>query len=326
MTLQEAAVRNRVDQAFLAAVESGSLELPLPGSGRTRLRWAALSRIAEEDLSLVRLCEGHVDAVAILDELDGPVPPPGSRWGVWAARPPGDAVLRAQSGGAAWVLQGRKPFCSGARVCTHALVTAEAEDGYRLFAVELDRAGVRPVPGTWSAIGMADSDSLDVEFDRTPAFPVGKPGAYLDRPGLWHGALGVAACWYGGAVGVAHTLAAAASAHELGPHVLAHLGAVDALLTGLAMVFDAAATAVDADPRDEGSTAQRLAAQVRALTEAGATQVLDRTGRALGARPLCHDAAHARRVADLTVYLRQSHAERSLAELGKLAAAGGTTW
>jgi len=55
-------------------------------------------------------------------------------------------------------------------------------------------------------------------------------------------------------------------------------------------------------------------------------EVMARVGRALGAGPLCHDEAHARRVADLTVYLRQHHAERNLAELGALAAEAGTSW
>jgi hypothetical protein len=35
---------------------------------------------------------------------------------------------------------------------------------------------------------------------------------------------------------------------------------------------------------------------------------------------LCTDDRHARAVADLTVYIRQSHAERDLAALGMLAA------
>jgi hypothetical protein len=46
--------------------------------------------------------------------------------------------------------------------------------------------------------------------------------------------------------------------------------------------------------------------------------VIDRVGRALGAGPLCLDGDHAARVADLTVYLRQSHAERDLQRLGSL--------
>ena len=44
--------------AFAYAVRSGRLDLPLPGSGWTRERWAALAALAEEDLSLARLAEG----------------------------------------------------------------------------------------------------------------------------------------------------------------------------------------------------------------------------------------------------------------------------
>ena len=79
-------------RAFAAAVESGRLDLPLPGSGATWERVAAFADLAGEDLSLARLGEGHADAVAILAELGGPPPDPGSRWGVWAANPPGPNV------------------------------------------------------------------------------------------------------------------------------------------------------------------------------------------------------------------------------------------
>jgi hypothetical protein len=45
---------------------AGELDLPLPGSGGTARRWAALAEWGGRDLSLARLGEGHVDAVAIL--------------------------------------------------------------------------------------------------------------------------------------------------------------------------------------------------------------------------------------------------------------------
>ena len=66
--------------------------------------------------------------------------------------------------------------------------------------------------------------------------------------------------------------------------------------------------------------------RVRALADAVAGEVMDRVGRALGAGPLGHDEAHARTVADLTVYLRQHHAERDLAQLGTLVAERGPGW
>src|ERR1700722_12363131 len=82
----------RTAAAFTAAVESGRLNLPLHRGGRNRARWAALADLAEEDLSLARLAEGHVDALAILAELGAAEAPTASRWGVWAAQPPGPGL------------------------------------------------------------------------------------------------------------------------------------------------------------------------------------------------------------------------------------------
>ena len=312
-----------VSAAFTAAAGSGRLNLPLPGSGRTRERWAGFMDLAGEDLSLARLGEGHADAVAILGELGEPEPPPGSRWGVWAANPPGPS-LRAEPAGEGWCLTGVKQYCSGARCCTHALVTAAAPDGVRLFTVTA--GSFVPLLGTWPATGMAGSDTLDVEFLAAPAHPVGPPGAYLNRPGFAHGGVGVAACWYGGARAIGRTLLTAAAQRDIGAHGQAHLGAVDiALRTGRA-ALDAAADGIDADPADLKDESRLRALRVRALIEQIATSVMHRVGRALGAGPLCHDAAHGRRIADLTVYLRQHHAERNLAELGEAITARGSTW
>jgi alkylation response protein AidB-like acyl-CoA dehydrogenase len=307
----------RAAHAFAAAVASGRLDLPLPGSGATRRRWAAFADLATEDLSLARLAEGHADAVAILTELSGTKPEAGSRWGVWAASPPGANVTASRKDGT-WILRGTKQYCSGARICTHALVTAAADDGPRLFAVPV--AGLEPVPGSWPATGMAGSDTLDVSFPTVPAEPVGPPCGYTDRPGFSHGGVGVAACWYGGARAIGRTLLTAAAKRDIGPHALAHLGAVDIALRVARATLDQAADEIDADPGDQRGEGAARALRVRSLAEAVATDVLARTGRALGAGPLSHDEAHSRAVADLTVYLRQHHGERDLARLGELVA------
>lgn len=301
-----ARVRGRLQRL----AEMGRLDLPLPGGGRTWERWQALAELSAEDLVVGRLAEAHADAVAILDELGGPEPD--GLWGVWAAEPP-DAVVTARRRGDGWRLDGRKAWCSGALLLDRALVSTPQDR--RLFAVEV--ADLEPVGGTWPAVGMEASGSVAVVLRDVPAVEVGGPGAYLDRPGFWHGGAGVAACWFGGALGAGRVLLRAARGRDLDPHALAHLGAVDTLLTSMAQHLRAAAAEVDADPL--GPTARLRAARVRAHVEAGATEVLDRVGRALGAAPLCLDAEHARRVADLTVYLRQSHAERDLAVLGGLA-------
>ncbi len=293
----------------------GLLDLPLPGGGQTLHRWEGLAGLARLDASLGRLAEGHADALAILAELGGP--DAGDRlWGVWAAEPPTarvSAVLRRGT----WRLTGRKAWCSGALVIGRALVTAHAPDGRRLFAVRVADAEVDET--SWPAVGMAGSGSYTVELAGVPAEPVGVVDAYLTRPGFWHGGIGVAACWYGIACGTADALLRSASQRDPDAHVLAHLGAVDAVLGGLRDQLAQAAAQVDADPADAKGQAEHLARRVRARVEAGATEVLDRVGRALGAGPLCQSATHAQRAADLPVYLRQSHAERDLADLGRLA-------
>jgi alkylation response protein AidB-like acyl-CoA dehydrogenase len=303
---------------FLSAVAGGRLELPLPGSGRTGQRMLGLAALGRQDLVLARLCEGHLDAQAILAELGRPAPAGDTAvpWGVWAAVPNSVAAV---DDGERWRLTGTRPWCSGAASCAWALVTAAAADGVRLFAVDLAQPDAAPVDGTWPAVGMAQSDSRAVRFDDVIGYPVGQPGEYVQRPGFWHGGVGVAACWYGGAAGIADTLLRTAGERDLDAHALAHLGAVDAALNAARTVLLDAAARIDAAPTvlDE-----ILARRVRAIVEASATTVLDHVGRALGAGPLCQDAAHAHRVADLTVYLRQSHAEADLAGLGAAVAHG----
>ncbi|HEY1484883.1 MAG TPA: acyl-CoA dehydrogenase family protein [Micromonosporaceae bacterium] len=292
-----------------AALADGLLDLPLPGAGATEARLAMLSRWGRADLVFARLAEGHVDAVAILAELGGP-PPGEDLWAVWAAVP---QSVRATRRGDDWVLDGDRPWCSGAGLCTRALVTAAAEDGPRLFAIDVADATV--LPDTWPAVGMAGSDSRTIRLAGAPGTPVGGPDGYVNRPGFRHGGIGVAACWYGGARGVADALVAAARSKDVTPHAMAHLGGVDVALHSSRTLLADAAAAIDADPLRDRT---RLSSQVRQGVEARATEVLDRVGRALGASPLCMNHAHARRVADLTVYLRQSHAEADLAGLGSV--------
>ncbi|MCJ0905929.1 acyl-CoA dehydrogenase family protein [Rhodococcus sp. ARC_M6] len=285
---------------------------PLPGSGCARERWHKLADAARIDLVGARMLEAHADAVAILREVSGTAPRLGEFWGVWAADPP-HAVVVARKTSEGIVLDGRKLWCSGASICTHALVTARSGDESALFAVDLSAAGINPVPDSWPAVGMARSDSGAVDFTAVPAEPVGAASDYLTRPGFWHGAIGVAACWYGGAQAVADTLRATTSDD---PHRLAHLGGVDAALYAAGSVLDAAAIDLDRRPLDR-SAGEIRARRVRAVVESSVSEVLDRVGRALGAAPLCNDARHAQLVADLTVYVRQSHAERDLADLAR---------
>ncbi len=308
-----------VAETFVALATDGKLTLPFPGAGRTTERFAALAEMAAVDLSLGRLVEGHTDAAAILAEAGRPAPP-AAVMGVWAARR-GDADVTATAVTGGWRLQGRKPWASGAHFLTHALVTAATATGHRLFLVPVSDPGVEAVDGTWPAVGMAMSDSVDVTFAVVVGADacVGGPGWYVDRPGFWFGSVGVAACWMGGAIGLVRALAADLGGRRApDSHQLANLGAAAARCAAMARHVEWAARLIDADPDDADRAIRAVALEVRHLVEDGCLDVAVRVGRAGGAGPLCRDAAQGRRYADLPVYIRQHHGELDSEALGRL--------
>jgi hypothetical protein len=88
-------------------------------------------------------------------------------------------------------------------------------------------------------------------------------------------------------------------------------------------MLELAADAIDHDPANASGQAELTARRVRAVVERTAVEVVDRVGRALGAAPLALDGEHPKRVGDLQLYLRQSHAERDLEAHGRLLAEQG---
>jgi hypothetical protein len=174
---------------------------------------------------------------------------------------------------------------------------------------------VEPADG-WVARGLRTVTSVAVRLDGTPAMPVGAPGWYLSRPGFAWGGMGVAACWHGGAVGLQAALVRK-SAERSGEFSALHTGIVDAALHASEAVLAGAAALIDAG-KAAGPAGQELGLRVRAIVADAAERTLRQVGHALGPAPLAFDEEHARRVADLELYLRQHHAERDLARLGDL--------
>jgi len=277
--LPDAALR----AAMQRCVDHGLDQLPLPGSGRTLLRWQRLAAVAGIDLPLLKLYEGHTDALAILHELGFNAPsmqsdlnPPSDRravevpfakpgvWGVWAAEPPDARVIVSQRKGDQVQLDGRKAWCSGAQLLDYALLTAWANDGTpHLVAVDLKQQSVSFASQHWQAVGMASTASVDVHFERAVGFCVGDSGGYLSRPGFWQGGGGIAAAWYGAAVALANVLRRHRQEGRAEPHADAHLGAVDAALAGAAASLRECAGWIDAHPQQDASLpVQRLRAQV----------------------------------------------------------------
>jgi len=343
-------------RAFGLAAEVAAT-IPRPAHGRTRRYLETLATLGAADVTVARIVEPHVDAAMILAECPDPVDlttvgvTSTSTWGVFAAEGSGEP-LRATPDAGGWVLRGTKPWCSLASELSHALVTARAgadTDAARgLFAVALRQPGVRAHPEVWVARGFPTIPSGPTDFGGVRAVPVGAPGWYLGRAGFEWGGIGVAACWFGGAVGVARRVVEAAGKRgdDIG---YLHAGRVAAGVTAAGAALASAARAIDAAAGPEAagpapSMADRAAETARGIAEhpSEVAAVLDARERALlaqvtrtvvrreceailaeaasalGPSPLALDERYAARVADLELYLRQDHGARDELRAGRL--------
>jgi alkylation response protein AidB-like acyl-CoA dehydrogenase len=301
--------------------QAGELNLPLPGKGQTSARHRRLLEFGREDLSLARLAEAHVDALAILAEAGCPADPT-ALYGVWASETPGRQVrlecgARLECCPQGWELNGSKAFASGAGLIDRALVTVSFPE-HRLVDLDLrENGGNIRIDGTaWIASAFEETGTATVEFVGavvTEEQLIQGPRWYLERPGFWHGACGPAACWAGGAAGLVD-YAQAQPQHD--PHTLAHLGALQADAWALGAYLDSAGCEIDAHPADNEMACTR-ALVVRHLVEQACSDVLRRFARAYGPRPLAFDHAASRRYHELDLYIRQCHAERDLESLGR---------
>lgn len=287
---------------------------PLTG-GDTARRWRALYRWARTgSVSVARLAEAHVDALAILAEAGAPAAPR-SLYAVWASGgPPGELRFEPDGG----TLTGVKRFCSGLGIVDRALVTADDEHG-STWLLDIDlTAGPshRAEPGPWTSPALADTATGSLLVDGHRARPVGATGWYLARPGFWHGAIGPAACWAGAAAGLVDQAEAGA---DDDPYRRAALGELRAWDLTCRTLLDGAGHASDAAPLDGGAARYRALATRHAI-ERAASAMADRFSQAFGPRPFVTDSDTAQRIADLHLYLRQHHGERDLAQLASLPA------
>jgi len=352
--------------ALLAAVREGTGDLPAllslardigrtaprPGEGNTARLWELLASVTSVDVAAGRVLEPHLDAVAILAQagsLSGSLPGDGlgdgtadGAWGVFAAEGPGLRLEATADGSGKYILNGSKPWCSLAAQLDGAVLTAhvvagdheagseEQPGGRAAFAVDLHAPGVSCETPQWTSRGLREIPSGTVHFDGVSAVPVGGAGWYFQRPGFAWGGMGVAACWFGGAVALARDFSSALAAaadkgREPDQIALAHLGETDRIITSVAGYLARTAERIDAGELS-GSGAWSEALRVRGTVAAAVERIQAVVAQNLGPGPLAFNEAYGKRMADLSLYIRQHHAMRDDAQLGALALKGDRWW
>ncbi len=325
--------------ALLAVARDLGHRWPRPGEGQTVLLWELLASVASVDVAAARVVEPHLDALAILAQAGFPLERRGGAWGVFAAEGPG-ARLNAKADAGGILLSGAKPWCSLAPLLDRAVITAHTESGARAaFAVDLRQAGVTCEEPVWVARGLREIPSGTVHFSEVPAVPLGGDSWYFSRPGFAWGGMGVAACWLGGAVAVARDYAdslhaAAEGGREPDQLALAALGETDRILTSTLHYLARTAEQVDSGALSAGnggpasvhSSPWSEALRVRGTVAAAVERVLSLVSQNRGPGPLAFDESYAKRTADLALYVRQHHALRDDAQLGRLTFQGERPW
>lgn len=309
-------LQEKIHHTLMELVEI-SAQVPYPASGDTLKRWQILSQVSANNLSLGKLFESHLDALAILHELNIPVMKKGL-WAVWAAEG-GPRPLKLEAGN----LTGIKPWCSASVWVQHGLLTYRDEQQQsQLLILDLQQEGIQHYQDAWQAVGMQHTLTARLELDRVEVEKVAAPDAYLDRPGFWHGAAGVAACWYGATVRLAEYLR---QTFLVKPHAYKamYLGEISRELLATQALFYQVAELIDQQPQYSHELKIR---SLRAQVETTALNVLTHVGKALGAAPYCEHPHFARLAADLPVFIRQSHAAFDLERIGELSAQEEELW
>ena len=182
-----------------------------------------------------------------------------------------------------------------------------------MFLIPLRLGGINVDTATWRTPALAATATGTVEIDLVVDGDarIGTPGFYLSRPGFWHGAIGVAACWAGGGEAV-HT-STLNHIREDQIHAVTNIGRSAAAVWAMSAMLDAAARLIDESPLAVDAT---FALMVRHLVAAACEEIIAASRRATGPGPSIFDGTHSQRIADLRLYIEQQHYEADLDQVG----------
>lgn len=281
--------------------------------------------VGRADLSLGRLYEGHVNAMALFDWCGSPEQQAwlgrelqaGSFYGVWATEPqPG---LRIELGDDRHrVLAGRKSFASGAGGLAYAIVTAQMPGCDRqLVIVEADEASRADVSG-WRVRGMRATTSGLYDLTGIRVDPVnllGLPGDYDRDPRFTTGAWRFTAVQLGGIEALlSETRLAMTDTARGDPLQRAKFAdCVAAMRTAYLWARECALRAAHDDI--DGPAFARL---TRGIVERAGLDVMELAARIVGTRSAMDGQRIDKIIRDLSLYLRQAGPDYARDEAAKV--------
>ena len=286
----------------------------------------ALRVIGRGDLSVGRLFEGHVNALALFDSYASPDQldwldaelTRGAWFGVWATEPaPGVAVIEGADGP---ILSGAKSFASGAGGIDYAIVTARPPAGERPIVVIPANDPARTDRSAWRVRGMRASVSGRYDCTGYPAGTtqtLGAPGDYDREPRFTAGAWRFLAVQLGGVEALLiETRRALSETARADPVQRARFAdAVAATRTAWFWVREAGERAARED-----TDAPTFVQMTRGVVERAALDVMEAASRLLGTRSAFDGERADKIIRDLSLYLRQAGPDyaRDQAALGWL--------
>ena len=321
-------------EADVAALERGGvLRAPFPAelggeglfggpSGADSL-FLILRALGRGSLSLGRLYEGHVNAVALvtrygtieqLGALAG-LPGAGALLAVWNTDD-GQEPLRLVAEPDGWRLVGRKVLCSGAGFIERPLVTARDESGRLLMLVPRLRCGERADLSAWTPTGMQASATGRVDFTGlsvTDGDIIGDDDDYHRQPAFSGGAWRFAAVQLGGMEALLDLCRRqhVSTGRGKDPHQAARFGQAVMAVETARLWAERAAFLAEVGNKDAEATVAYVNL-ARLAVERSALGLMELVQRSIGLSSFIRPHPIERMVRDLATYLRQPAPDRAL--------------
>lgn len=293
-----------------APLESGG-EAFEDSVSRNQCLMNVLRLIGRADLSVGRLYEGHVNALALFDWYGSPAQKAdlghhlaqGALYGVWATEPQPGVRLRDADGRS--MLGGAKSFATGAGGLAYAVITAQPEQGERRLIVVRADDPARTDLSQWRVRGMRATGSG--RYDLTgmtidPSHLLGQPGDYDREPRFTTGAWRFTAVQLGGIEGllIETRLAMSDAAREDPVQRAKFADTVAATRTAYLWVRECGLRAAREDA--DGPAFARM---TRGIVERAGLDVMELAARITGTRSAMDGQRIDKIIRDLSLYLRQ---------------------